>query len=160
MANFYIASSVLRVTEDYLRAWGRKSLESLVLWGGRETAEGDYSVVTCYIPKQQHLGASVEVEENSMQEILSQLYHRKQALVAQVHTHPPGILHLSDIDRVRVPIHREGFIHIIVPDYCTRPLDDLLRCLVYEYLREYLWRPLASEEIRERFIIDDHKVEA
>jgi len=159
MVNFYISHLVVEATEGYLRAWGEHSLESLVLWSGRKTVEGDYCVITCYIPKQQRSSAFVEVEEESMREILSQLYVRKQVLVGQVHTHPPGIIHPSAVDRIRAPIHREGFVHIIVPNYCTQPLENLLQCSVYEYMGAYQWRPLGVDEIKERFIIDNSQVE-
>lgn len=159
MVNFYISPLVLKATEKVLKRWGKRSLESLVLWGGRRTQNGDYCVVTCYFPRQHRFSAYVEVEEWAMREVLSQLYLRKQMLVAQVHTHPPGITHPSGIDRSRVPIHRDGFIHIIVPNYGLMPLENLLHCSVYEYAIGGRWRPLSASEIKERFIIDDHEVE-
>ncbi|MDI6847013.1 MAG: hypothetical protein QMD23_02635 [Candidatus Bathyarchaeia archaeon] len=116
-------------------------------------------MVTCYFPKQRRFSAYVEVEEWAMREVLSQLYLRKQMLVAQVHTHPPGITHPSGTDKLRVPIHCDGFIHIIVSNYGLKPLENLLYCSVYEYAIGGRWRPLSTGEIKERFIIDDHEVE-
>jgi len=159
ITNFYVSSLVLEATERSLRRWGKHSLESLVLWGGRRTQNEDYCVMTCYFPKQHHFSVYVEVEEWAMREVLSQLYLRKQMLVAQVHTHPAGITYPSEIDRSRVPIHRDGFIHIIVPNYGLLPLENLLHCSVYEYAIGGRWQVLSADEIKERFIIDDHEVE-
>jgi len=159
MVNFYISPLVLKATDKYLKRGGKRSLESLVLWAGRRTQNGDYCVVTCYFPSQHHFPAYVEVEEWAMREVLSQLYLRKQILVAQIHTHPPGITSPSETDRLRVSIHREGFIHIIVPNYGLIPLESLLHCSVYEYETGERWRPLSAGEIKERFIIDDHEVD-
>lgn len=159
MPTFYISPPVLKVTEKILKTWGERSLESLVLWGGRRTQDDDYCVVTCYCPRQHRFSVYVEVEAWAMHEVLSQLYLRKQMLVAQVHSHPPGITHPSGIDRSRVPIHRDGFIHIIVSNYGLMPLKNLLHCSVYEYAIGGRWRPLSAGEIKERFIIDDHAVD-
>lgn len=146
-------------TERNLKEWGSRSREALVLWGAHEIREGDYGVVTCYIPKQHRFSDLVEVEEEGMHKVLSQVYLWKQRIVALVHSHPPGVIHPSKIDRVKIPIHFEGFILIVVPNYCSAPFLDLAQCSIYEYRGSMHWRPLGSDEIEERFIIEDYEIE-
>jgi proteasome lid subunit RPN8/RPN11 len=157
LARFYISSTVLERTRECFEKWGEYSLEFIVLWGGYRTSEGDYIVTTCYIPEQHSSPILSRVTEKAMGDLLAKLYSMGQILIAQLHTHPPGISHPSRIDEEGLAVHYEGFIYIIVPNYGLADWD-LTDCSIYEY-KEGCLKPLSQEEIRNRFITLSHMVE-
>lgn len=156
MTRFYISSAVLEHTKKCFEKWGKRSLECIILWGGYKTLERDHIVTTCYIPEQYRSPTLSRVKEKAMEEFLAKLYSTRQVLVAQVHTHPPGIFHPTKIDEEGLAVHYEGFIYIIVPNYGLTTWD-LLDCSICEY-KEGRLRSLSRDEIKNRFIILDHRV--
>ena len=156
LATFYISSTVLEHTKRCFEKWGKRSLECIILWGGYKTSGGDYIVTTCYILEQYRSPILSRVKKKAMEELLAKLHLAGQVLIAQVHTHPPGIVHPTKIDEEGLAVHYDGFIYIIVPNYGLTAWD-LPSCSICE-CREGHLRPLSREEIRDRFIVLDHEV--
>lgn len=146
-----VHESVIENTGELLRQSkrGRRRHEGVVYWAGRDTGS-DVIVTTCIAPRAA-TGPGffrVEAEENARAVILLNELHL--ILVAQVHSHPSGLIEHSHGDDLGAFMPFENYLSIIVPDYGRKNPWPLTTCGVYRFLGG-VFVALSKEAIEAKF---------
>jgi hypothetical protein len=151
---YYIHVSILKITQEYLRAHGRKGEEGYLFWSGSIVNENKAYITTCVYPRIKTRYGGVKVPLWKMSKINEELMKMDQIILAQVHTHPGKFGH-SDIDEQKAVSFHKGFISIVVPSFEAVEIYDLRRCYIYEYVDKGKWKLLRKDEITNKFVIED-----
>lgn len=145
----HVPSAVAVDTNDHLAAMGRKGVEGMALWVGKEN-ESLFDVSQVYIPKQHGTrgdhGLLVSVPLEELQRLNVWLYRNNLRLIAQIHSHPTEAYHSEVDDRYAIAT-RLGSFSIVVPDFAVRPFN-ISQCAVYR-LSPSRWR-LFSDRLKWR----------
>lgn len=124
----------------------------MVLWSGIRLAENKAMVKSCIHPQQYCTPVSFDVPLDESQRINALLEHRKEVIIAQVHTHPGGAFHSGTDDNFPVTFI-VGLFSIVVPNFCRDRLRALWQCRIWEHIGLGKWQELKFDGIKERFII-------
>lgn len=154
---YYVPTAVLWQTQQYIKDHGERGHEAYVFWTGAVAGDKAY-VMSCVYPTANARQGGVKVPLEKMTEINRELYDRDQLILAQVHSHP-GVARHSEVDEEKAVSFHEGFVSIVVPDFGETPVYDLRNCGVYVYTQDEQWRLLDEDEIVDRFVIEDTRIE-
>ena len=152
---YYIPRDLFEKSMKVLRKRGRRRQEGIVLWAGAVTPNAEEAYVMSFIvPKRGHWGGGVRLDSKVLLKLSEELEKRDLLLLAQVHSHPGDFGH-SLGDEERAVSYRLGFVSIVVPNFALIDIRDLSVCYVYEYVGNWKWKLLKSNEVTSRFIIED-----
>lgn len=114
-----VSESIVRATDEALRAAGSGGLELFVLWTGH-LVDHSFKVVERHVPKQYSYrsteGCSVRVDAPALHELNVWLYEHQQTLGVQVHSHPTDAYH-SETDDAFPIVTTDGGISLVVADF-------------------------------------------
>ena len=153
IGRYYIRREVLEQTSRHLKKYGKEQSESLVFWAGWVDEECNAHVTDCKIAKDINWKLGVRVELDGMLQLMDELIKEDLILLAQVHSHPGDFGH-SYGDDLTASSYRKGYISIVVPNWGLIVLEDLSRCYVHEYEKNWEWKLLDKKEVRERFRVE------
>lgn len=148
----FIPRYVLLDTEKYLKEHGLNGNEGMVLWSGKKMNNEIAAIKSCIHPQQNCTPVSFEVSLDESQRINVLLEHRKEIIIAQVHSHPGIAFHSATDDNFPFTF-TIGLFSIVAPNFCKKGLRNLQQCRIWEHIGFGKWRELKSREIEERFII-------
>jgi len=152
---YYIPRDLFEASIKVLRKRGCRKQEGLVLWAGASSPNAEEAYVISYIiPRRGHWGGGVRLDTRVLLKLSEELEKRDLLLLAQVHTHPGNFGH-SLGDEKRAISYRIGYISIVVPNFALSDTGDLSTCYVYEYMGNWKWKLVKSDEIASRFVIED-----
>lgn len=136
-----VPQRVVDATQTHLRAAGRRGLEGMALWAGRQDG-ACFEVTDAVIPRQQghrtDHGLAVSVPGVELHRINMLLHRAGLRLVAQVHSHPTEAFHSDTDDRYAIATAL-GCLSLVVPDFAVRPFA-LHDCAAYRLTRRRWWR--------------------
>lgn len=110
-------------TQDELRSLSAGVRESLVLWAGRPTDEGDAEIT--HLLSLDCPASDLRLVVPLPERLAALEFVRGEGLLifADLHTHPTTAF-LSEADRARPFGSKDGFYAIVVPDFATGPAPD------------------------------------
>lgn len=150
---YHIKKEILEQTSKHLQKFGKQQSEGLVFWVGYLDEKCDAHITGCKFPENENWKLGVSVDLQSMMKIIDELIKEDLVLLAQVHSHPGNFGH-SCGDDLSASSYRTGFISIVVPNWGLIELNDLSKCFVHEYQKDWKWKLLSKEEVTRRFKID------
>ena len=139
-----IPIKVLDSTFDFLQEYGRKQLESHVIWVGKKT-DTMFDVLNAWFPVQINSAVSYEVSEEEEFRINVKLNKQKLIAIAQIHTHPCSAFH-SSVDDEGSELVLLDSLSIVIPNFGFIKKDDLLQWKVYRYTGKS-WEYLHDQEV-------------
>jgi len=152
---YYIPRHLFDKSIKVLQKRGRRNQEGLVLWAGAPSSNAEEAYIVSYIvPRRGHWGGGVKLDSRVLLKLSEELERRDLLLLAQVHSHPGDFGH-SLGDEERAVSYRLGYISIVVPNLALIDIHDLSTCYVYEYMGNWKWILLKSNEVASRFLIED-----
>jgi hypothetical protein len=151
----FVPLSVLQATSDVMRAIGHEEREAYVWWGGYFTPSDFAQVTTAYVPGIHTAYGRVAFSTGEYHLLHKELRSRDQALVAELHTHPPGAGGQNEVDAAHAAAPYPGFISIVVPSFAFPHFHDPRQTYVYEYVADNDWKELSPEEIQAKIVIED-----
>ena len=155
---YYLPRDLLERTMKVLRKRGLRKQEGLVLWAGAASLNAEEAYLSCcIIPKRGYWGGGVRLTSRFLLKLSDELQKRDLLLLAQVHSHPGNFGH-SYGDECKATNYRIGFVSIVVPWFALKETNDFSKCYVYEYEGNWKWRLLKSNEVSQRFVIEDSLV--
>lgn len=152
---YYIPSSVVKVTQDQMRRFGKERRECYIWWGGYFTTEEEGQVLTALCPNIATKFGRIHLTNPELVTLHNRLRSLDQVLLIELHTHPPGAGGQNEVDAAHPASTHHGFISIVVPDFGFLDLRHLEKTYVYEYIGSGQWRELDSDEIKARFVIEE-----
>lgn len=159
-----VARQAVDESHAHLAAAGRRGLEGMALWVGRQDGPV-FDVLQAYIPKQQGLrtahGLAVTVFGPELHQLNLWLYRNKLRLLAQVHSHPTEAYHSGTDDEYAIAT-TVGCFSLVVPDFATRAFS-FGECAVYRLTKPGLlslssrprWRHVAGPDVKRLFQVRD-----
>ena len=152
---YYIPRDLFEASIKVLRKRGCRKQEGIVLWAGAPSPNGEEAYVVSYIvPRRGHWGGGVRLDTRMLLKLSEELEKRDLLLLAQVHTHPGNFGH-SLGDEKRALSYRLGYISMVVPNFALSDTRDLSTCYVYEYMGNWKWKLLNSNEVASRFVVEN-----
>jgi hypothetical protein len=122
---FRVTPDVVRITNEALKAQGKKGFEAFVLWTGA-AHDGDFTVRNAYIPGQiatrTEDGVCVTVNGVELHRLNVWLFERSETLACQVHTHPTEAYH-SETDDTFPIVTALGGLSIVVPYFARNGIQ-------------------------------------
>ena len=152
---FFIPRSVIEATSDTMRRFGRERRECYVWWGGYFSSDGSAQVLTAIYPDMPTDYGRIRLGREEFGTLQRELRQLDQALIVELHTHPPGAGGQNAVDAAHAAAPYAGFISIVVPEFGFVDLVDLTCCYVYEYVSKNEWCELDPSEVSKRFVVDD-----
>lgn len=130
---------------DHMRDAGRKRLEGVALFAGKE--EGlTFKIEKTIVPEQQAMsledGLLYAVDGEELHKINVWLYENKMSLISQIHSHPSRAYHSSTDDAYPI-VATVGGISIVVPDFASKAID-ISTWAVYRLSIKNEWEELNS----------------
>jgi len=159
VGRIYVPLAVLQATDSVMRRFGRERRECYVWWGGYFTPQGDAQVLTALHPEVATDYGRIHLQAPQLARLHNRLRELDQVLLVELHTHPPGAGGQNDVDAAHPAATYAGFMSVVVPDFAQTQFYDLREAYVYEYLLGGHWRDLDSQEIAERFVIEETSVQ-
>jgi len=150
----HVPLAILQETLAFLRVQGYNLKEGMVFWSGGLIGKDEARITRCIIPEQITTLAGVRVPLDSAFKISVELSEKKEFLFVQVHSHPSRSFH-STIDNYNPITDKPGFFSIVVPNYGKVEPYDLFSWCINEYDGFGIWKELTSDEVRQRFVIED-----
>jgi hypothetical protein len=145
----WVSPALLVETRSLLLSPAKHGFEGFVLWAGARTAPGEFTISRAIFPVQRPsrtpFGLMVEVPGEELDRLNRECYRRREALIAQVHTHPGEAYH-SELDDAKPLVASEGCISIVVPDFAREELKNLMHAAVYR-LQQGEWRELTAQAV-------------
>lgn len=131
----------------HVRAAGAKELEGVALWAGT-IHENNFKVETTIIPEQTAYeldeGLLYSVGEDELHRINNWLYHHKQTLIAQIHSHPGRAYHSDTDDRYPI-VSQNGAISIVIPNFGFNTIA-IKDWAIYRLYPKSGWVALSDDE--------------
>lgn len=145
-----VPRKVLNSTFEFLRKYGKYSLESHALWVGNDESN-IFCVSDVWFPKQYNSSISYEVPEKEVHRINVELNELDLTAIAQVHTHPSSAFHSCTDDHWSMLV-LPGSFSIVIPNYGFIKEDNLNEWSIYRYNgRE--WLNVYKKEVKVLFQI-------
>jgi hypothetical protein len=158
--HYYVPLAVLKATSQVMRRYGQEQRECYVWWGGYFSTDHTAQVVTVLYPAVDTDFGRVHLRLKELLVLHAALRDLDQVLLAELHTHPPGVGGQNRVDAAYPAAPYPGFISIVVPDFAFPRLYDLRKTYVYEYRAAGRWRRLTRAQIATRFVIEEESREA
>lgn len=155
IVRFYVPLSVLEATSHAMRRYGAEGRECYVWWGGYFTSAGEAQVVTALCPEVATEYGHIHLSNAQLTELQNQLRSLDQALLVELHTHPPGGNGQNSVDAAHPAATYGGFISIVVPEFAFPNFYDLRQAYIYKYLGEGRWHEMSSAEVEREFVVEE-----
>lgn len=154
----YIPHGVIESTSWIMGQFGKERRECYVWWGGYFIEDGIAQVTSAFCPDVGTDFGRVELHMHDFHCLHAALRQRDQALIAELHTHPPGGGGQNEVDAAHAAAPYPGFITIVVPNFAQPYFHDLRNCYVYEYLVNNCWKQLNPTQIAAKFTVEESLV--
>jgi hypothetical protein len=141
-----ITDSVIRASEQYLRAGRWRPTEKVVYWAGVKRPDV-CTALTVIRPDARLTRGSFRTTPEANAEVIAFLSDRGLALVGQVHTHPGDWVDHSGGDDEDAFMPTENYISVVVPVYCRHGMLPIERCGVHRY-EGRAFRRISGDELR------------
>ena len=132
---------------DHMRLVGKKHLEGVALFVGRE-ADDTFLVTETIIPKQVALtleyGLLYSVGSEELHRLNVYLYANNLSLISQIHSHPGRAYH-SETDDAYPIVTTNGGLSIVVPSFAAAQAS-LDIWAVYQLSKTNSWVELGNEK--------------
>lgn len=146
-----IPAQIITETEQFLRQKGQCREEGRVYWIG-ELIGPIIKITRLHIPEQisesSIWGVSVEVRKKERLAMMETLQGDERVFV-KLHSHPQEA-YMSETDIRNPSFKHEGAISIVVPNFSSNPMGELLDCSVNIFTAGE-WRELTREMVS-RFV--------
>lgn len=146
-----ITAGLIEATGRLLRQarTGRRRHEGIVYWAGLGVQQ-ESIVTTCIAPRATTTPGSFRVSFEANATVVSALCQLELVLLAQIHSHPGSFVDHSCGDDLGAFMPFEGFLSIIVPDFCRRDPWPLTTCGVHQFAAG-AFRRLTNPQIERTF---------
>jgi hypothetical protein len=142
MPRLVLSNAVIKETERLLRGFRR--LETTVSWFGVASPSAAV-VVTVVRPRQYRTAGSFDVDAAANADVAIAVCEHDLTLIAQVHSHPGKSVSHSYGDDEGAPFTYNGFLSIVVPNYCRDGMLPLEKCGIHLYRGSF--RRLTREQV-------------
>jgi hypothetical protein len=151
ISKVYMPEKILQETQRHLREYGKRNTEGMIFWSGKRL-NGIAHVNSLIHPKQLTTAVSVDISLDELQKINRYLSEKKEALIAQVHSHPGAAFHSGTDDSWPITFTK-GFISIVIPNFCKGDIENLIEWSVWEHIGSGIWQPIKQNETVSKFKI-------
>jgi len=111
-------------------------------------------VVASYHPAHEASATHYHVPLEEMWRISEALYHHRQRITGQFHTHPGAAFH-SDADNEGLFLPVPGYLSVVVPDFAEAGLGNFRRCYATRYVGGGCWEEIPQPDIATRIRVDE-----
>jgi hypothetical protein len=109
---------LIHETLEHLREGGRLGVERVVFWLADRSETGTAMITEVHIPQQEAAEDYFRIPREGMTALMTHLRRGRQALRAQVHSHPGEAFH-SHADDTWAVVRHEGGLSIVVPSFAA-----------------------------------------
>jgi hypothetical protein len=149
MRPVYVTDGHIVETLDYLQEAGRRQSECVVLWLGRQEADG-IAVMQVYRPDQLARADFFRIPPASMRSLLATLGTQDLFIAAQVHSHPFEAFHSKADDAWAIVRHVDA-LSLVLPDFAikTSSATFFVHVKIFQLTTLNLWCSLDHSEAQQ-----------
>lgn len=152
-----IPDNVIESTVQYMQQYDKLNKESYVWWAGKFVNDRYANVdLVIFPPKSANSFGNVTLDRNSIHFMHSRIRDEGLILLAELHTHPPAAKGQSYLDSINPAATYEGFVSVVIPNFCKGGIGDFSSCYVYRYKNNYSWKEMDTLEKKNLFSIKSH----